>query len=81
MGGEVRIALQKDNVCKLEERNPVLMAQVFNLGHYSHDSFAKPLLEWDSFFFVFFFLIKKIFFISWRLITLQYCSGFCHTLT
>ena len=20
-------------------------------------------------------------FISWRLITLQYCSGFCHTLT
>ena len=25
----------------------------------------------------FFFLI----FISWRLITLQYCSGFCHTLT
>ena len=28
-------------------------------------------------FFFFFFL----FFISWRLITLQYCSGFCHTLT
>ena len=26
---------------------------------------------------IFFF----IFFISWRLITLQYCSGFCHTLT
>ena len=26
---------------------------------------------------VFFFLI----FISWRLISLQYCSGFCHTLT
>ena len=24
---------------------------------------------------------KKIFLISWRLITLQYCSGFCHTLT
>ena len=22
-----------------------------------------------------------IFFISWRLITLQYCSGYCHTLT
>ena len=22
-----------------------------------------------------------LFFISWRLITLQYCSGFCHTLT
>ena len=27
----------------------------------------------------FFFII--IFFISWRLIILQYCSGFCHTLT
>ena len=25
-------------------------------------------------------IFKKIFFISWRLITLQYCSGFCHTL-
>ena len=23
----------------------------------------------------------QFFFISWRLITLQYCSGFCHTLT
>ena len=29
-----------------------------------------------SFFFFFLFI-----FISWRLITLQYCSGFCHTLT
>ena len=28
----------------------------------------------DQFFFSFIF-------ISWRLITLQYCSGFCHTLT
>ena len=25
--------------------------------------------------------IETFFFISWRLITLQYCSGFCHTLT
>ena len=29
-----------------------------------------------SFFFFFSFI-----FTSWRLITLQYCSGFCHTLT
>ena len=28
---------------------------------------------------VFFFF--SFIFISWRLITLQYCSGFCHTLT
>ena len=31
-----------------------------------------------GFFFLFFF---PFIFISWRLITLQYCSGFCHTLT
>ena len=31
--------------------------------------------------FLSFFLTLKIFLISWRLITLQYCSGFCHTLT
>ena len=28
-----------------------------------------------------FFFFSFIFFISWRLITLQYCSGFCRTLT
>ena len=32
------------------------------------------LVKEVSFFFSFIF-------ISWRLITLQYCSGFCHTLT
>ena len=30
--------------------------------------------------FIFIFLLEAIF-ISWRLITLQYYSGFCHTLT
>ena len=34
------------------------------------------------FFFIFFiFIFFPFIFISWRLITLQYCSGFCHTLT
>ena len=28
-----------------------------------------------------FFFLSFFFLISWRLITLQYCSGFCHTLT
>ena len=28
-----------------------------------------------------FFFFSPFIFISWRLITLQYCSGFCHTLT
>ena len=27
------------------------------------------------------FIYLFIYLISWRLITLQYCSGFCHTLT
>ena len=30
---------------------------------------------------VLFFVFFPFIFISWRLITLQYCSGFCHTLT
>ena len=40
-----------------------------------------------AFFLFFFFNLLEVFyfifyfFISWRLITLQYCSGFCHTLT
>ena len=32
-------------------------------------------------FFCLFICFFPIIFISWRLITLQYCSGFCHTLT
>ena len=28
-----------------------------------------------------FIIFFTFIFISWRLITLQYCSGFCHTLT
>ena len=39
------------------------------LGH------IRTFLFFSFSFFFFFFLI------SWRLITLQYCSGFCHTLT
>ena len=43
----------------------------------------------DAFIFIYLFLdsvfiylfIFPFIFIRWRLITLQYCSGFCHTLT
>ena len=31
--------------------------------------------------YIYFFSLSFFFFISWRVITLQYCSGFCHTLT
>ena len=41
------------------------------------------LAKWcPCFLFIYLFIfIFYYFFISWRLITLQYCSGFCHTLT
>ena len=28
-----------------------------------------------------FFILKKLIYFNWRLITLQYCGGFCHTFT
>ena len=43
-------------------------------------TFSTPLLY--CFNFLFLFIFKNFyFFISWRLITSQYCSGFSHTLT
>ena len=35
----------------------------------------------DAFFYCCSLTSYPFIFISWRLITLQYCSGFCHTLT
>ena len=56
-----------------------------------HESFGyiyvSRTLHWGSLWCCIFFsilfhiLFFSIYFISWRLITLQYCSGFCHTLT
>ena len=41
----------------------------------------RPYWTWKPLVFRVFFLNNVFFFIiSWRLITLQYCSGFCHTL-
>ena len=52
---------------------PAVKAQILN-----HCTIRKAsFFFFESFFFPFFSLI----FISWRLITLQYCSGFCHRLT
>ena len=39
----------------------------------------SPALE-DEFFWLF-FQLKKLIYFNWRIITLQYCGGFCHTLT
>ena len=43
----------------------------FNLPHY--------LVRLDIYVYIYIFF--PFIFISWRLINLQYCSGFCHTLT
>ena len=48
----------------------------------------KPKNYWTLFLFIYLFIYLFCWFfffffgfVSWRLITLQYCSGFCHTLT
>ena len=53
-----------------------------------HVTFVNIYILFDPatcFFFILFYFIfywtYTFFLISWRLITLQYCSGFCHTLT
>ena len=39
------------------------------------------ILLFFNFFNFYFLLFFPFIFISWKLITFQYCSGFCHTLT
>ena len=50
---------------------------------FSASQFSAQLLQEQLFFFFFFFFLIffPFIFISWRLITLQDCSGFCHALT
>ena len=43
--------------------------------------FANGLLFFKFLFFPHCMLFLKFIYFNWRLITLQYCSGFCHTLT
>ena len=53
------------------------------IGKFSSSSvFWKILCKiGDNSFYLFIYYYFPFIFISWRLITLQYCSGFCHTLT
>ena len=44
-------------------------------------SFFFSFLNCILFLLIFFKIFFSFIFISWRLITLQYCSSFCHTLT
>ena len=52
---------------------------LMHIGHTPHLLFPLSLLL-GSPHPVFLFFIFSFIYISWRLITLQYCSGFCHTL-
>ena len=56
---------------------PVSVTDLTILNKYSCYQWALPDLRILCFSFLFFSFI----FISWRLVTLQYCSGFCHTTT
>ena len=72
-----------------EAELPPRCNQDFNYMGNSGDGMAFELFYWgkELGLYYFFFqsavilLIFSFIFISWRLITLQYCSGFCHTLT
>ena len=57
----------------------LVKAMVFPVVMYGHERWTIKKAERQRIdAFVFF---PPIIFISWRLITLKYCSGFCHTLT
>ena len=64
--------------CKKEKRITVLLLSSYYVSgtftFWSHLSFT--MMQSSRFFFFLSFIST-----SWRLITLQYCSGFCHTLT
>ena len=62
---------QENNLCHYFQFFPIYLQ--WNVGTGYHDLHVLNV----EFFFLFFSFI----FISWRLITLQYFSGFCHTLT
>ena len=68
---------------------PVLRCSAFFIVQLPHPYMTTgktiALTRWIFFFFLYLFyffwvIFFSFIFISWRLITLQYCSGFCHTL-
>ena len=76
-----------NNISPQQWLNPVNLHLVdLGLIHYFLQTLSfivdlgDKLTDLGSFFSCYLFIFF-LFFISWRLITLQYCSGFCHTLT
>ena len=81
----------RDHMIILQNRKS-LFIKINYLCLYNNDSSINSLplrfnlvqkdAKTDTFFLkVDLYLLGLFFIISWRLITLQYCSGFCHTLT
>ena len=66
-------------VIGLQLLNSVLLFSALSKMNLPYVYICTPLFLFFLFFYVTSMLF--IFLISWRLITLQYCSGFCHTLT
>ena len=56
------------------------MILVFHFIDSLYQGWGSCLKFIECFYFIFFFFFFKFIYFSWRLITLQYCGGFCHTL-
>ena len=72
--------MEKSNCRESKKHSPF----VVGCGRKIETTLWKSPSPFPYFFFFLLFIYLFIFsfiFISWRLITLQYCSGFCHTLT
>ena len=65
--------------CRGTSRIPTKMTVLLGGANEAMD--GKELCKFFFFYFYFIIFFNFYFFISWRLITLQYCSEFCHTLT
>ena len=61
------------------KHHPKSLCRSRNQGakHFEEDGWITGIPPMDQRYSIFFFSFN---FISWRLVTLQYCSGFCHTL-
>ena len=65
----------------LEYKHSIVTYRIHSWIHYIVNSITGIILLSPYITFLFFYFVPFFFFISWRLISLQYCSGFCHTLT
>ena len=70
----------------LKEMDKFLERYISRLNQEEIENMSRPVtsteIETDFYLFFWFFLnFFPLIFISWKLITLQYCSGFWHTLT